>query len=85
MARVGIVRAMLVIRTKSGTEIRIPLDDVDTITQIEPRSGDERPVPRIYTCTAKAYIAARRAGRNVRILPTAIRRSTNAEHVEVRY
>jgi hypothetical protein len=36
---------VLVIRTKSGTEIRLPLDDLDSITEVEPASGDERPVP----------------------------------------
>jgi len=39
------VLPVLVIRTKSGTEIRLPLDDLDSITEIEPASGDERPVP----------------------------------------
>ena len=33
---------LLVIRTKSGTEVRIPLDDLDGITEIEPVSGTER-------------------------------------------
>jgi hypothetical protein len=36
---------MIIIRTKSGTEIRVPLDDLDTITEVEPTSGTERPVP----------------------------------------
>jgi hypothetical protein len=36
---------MLVIRTKSGSEIRIPLDEIDTVTQVEPASGAEREVP----------------------------------------
>lgn len=35
---------MLVIRTKSGTEIRIPVDDIDSIIEIEPASGAEKPV-----------------------------------------
>jgi len=33
-----------VIRTKSGVELRIPIDDVDTVTEIEPISGNERAV-----------------------------------------
>lgn len=36
---------MIVIRTKSGTEIRLPLDDLETITEVEPTSGTERPLP----------------------------------------
>jgi hypothetical protein len=36
---------MIIIRTKSGTEIRVPLDDLDSITEVEPTSGHERPVP----------------------------------------
>jgi|tagenome__1003787_1003787.scaffolds.fasta_scaffold20496016_1 hypothetical protein len=39
------LRGMLVIRTLDGTEIRVPLDQVDSITQVEPGSGDERPTP----------------------------------------
>jgi hypothetical protein len=45
---------MIVIRTKSGTEIRVPLDDLDTITVAEPVSGDRRPIPSIRPCTARA-------------------------------
>ena len=36
---------VLVIKTVSGVEIRIPLNEVDSITEIEPTSGDEREVP----------------------------------------
>ena len=36
---------MLVIKTLSGAEIRIPLQDLDSITEIEPKSGDLRKVP----------------------------------------
>lgn len=36
---------MIVIRTKSGTEIRIPVNDLDTITEIEPATGLDREVP----------------------------------------
>ena len=36
---------MLVIRTKSGMEIRLPLAELESITEVEPASGDERPVP----------------------------------------
>ena len=36
---------MLVIRTKSGTEIRLPLEEIESITEVEPMSGDERQVP----------------------------------------
>lgn len=36
---------MLVIRTKSGAEIRVPLDDVESIVEIEQVSGTERPIP----------------------------------------
>ena len=35
---------MLLIRTKSGTEVRIPVADLDSITEIEPSTGAERPV-----------------------------------------
>jgi hypothetical protein len=35
---------MLLIRTKSGTEIRVPVSDLESITEIEPSSGTERPV-----------------------------------------
>lgn len=36
---------MLRIRTKSGTEITIPIDDLESVTEIERASGAERPVP----------------------------------------
>ena len=36
---------MLVIRTKSGMEIRLPLTELESITEVEPVSGDERQVP----------------------------------------
>jgi hypothetical protein len=36
---------MLVIRAKNAVEIRIPLDELESITEIEPTSGAERPVP----------------------------------------
>ena len=40
---------MLVIKTVSGTEIRIPLAEIETITEIEPKTGDERePPPHPY-------------------------------------
>jgi hypothetical protein len=36
---------MIVITTKQGAEIRIPLDDLESITEIEPATGSERIVP----------------------------------------
>ena len=36
---------MLLIRTKSGAELRIPIDDVESIDEIEPVSGDAKPIP----------------------------------------
>jgi hypothetical protein len=36
---------MLLIRTMDGTEIRVRLDQIQSITEIEPGSGDERPIP----------------------------------------
>ena len=36
---------MLVIRTVHGTEIRVPLDQVDSITEVDAGSGKERPTP----------------------------------------
>jgi hypothetical protein len=36
---------LLVIKTVSGAEIRIPLHDLDSITEIEPESGNVREVP----------------------------------------
>lgn len=40
---------MLVIRTKSGAEIRIPVDELDSITEMEASSGEERePPPHPY-------------------------------------
>jgi hypothetical protein len=36
---------MLVIRTVNGIEIRVPVDQLDSITEVEPRSGSERPTP----------------------------------------
>jgi hypothetical protein len=36
---------MLVIKTVSGGELRIPLADIESITEIEPSSGAERPPP----------------------------------------
>jgi hypothetical protein len=40
---------MMLIRTVSGSEIRIPLDDIETIVEVEPASGEERePPPHPY-------------------------------------
>lgn len=36
---------MLVIRTKSGAELRLPLDEIQSIEEVEPETGEERPVP----------------------------------------
>ncbi len=36
---------MLVIRTVHGVEIRLPLDQLESITEVEPKSGSERPIP----------------------------------------
>jgi hypothetical protein len=36
---------MLVIRTVGGTELRIPLAEIETITEVEPASGAEREPP----------------------------------------
>ena len=36
---------MLVIKTVSGAEIRIPIADVESVTEVEPNSGAEREVP----------------------------------------
>ena len=36
---------MLVIKTVNGTEIRIPLEELESIVEIEPVSGREREVP----------------------------------------
>lgn len=36
---------MLLIRSKSGIEVRIPVADLESITEIDPSSGAERPVP----------------------------------------
>ncbi len=36
---------MLIIKTVSGGEIRLPLADIESITEIEPLSGSERPMP----------------------------------------
>jgi hypothetical protein len=35
---------MLVIRTKDGAEIRVPVAAIESITEVEPSSGNERPV-----------------------------------------
>jgi hypothetical protein len=39
------IASVIIIRTKNGTEIRVPLEEFDTITEVEPTSGNERPVP----------------------------------------
>ncbi len=40
---------MLIIKTVSGGEIRIPLNDIESIAEIEPASGLERePPPHAY-------------------------------------
>ena len=36
---------MRVIRLVSGVEIRVPLDQIESITDFEPTSGAERPIP----------------------------------------
>jgi hypothetical protein len=36
---------LLVIKTRSGTEVRVPLSDVDSITEVEEESGNARDVP----------------------------------------
>ncbi len=41
--------AVLVIKTVSGAEIRIPLSELESITEIEPTTGSERePPPHQY-------------------------------------
>ncbi len=40
---------MLIIKTVNGAEIRIPLSELESITEIEPSTGDERePPPHPY-------------------------------------
>lgn len=36
---------MLVIKTVGGTEIRVPLNELESIVEVEPHSGEERSVP----------------------------------------
>lgn len=36
---------MLVVRTKSGTEVRVPLEDLESIQEVEPSTGDPKPIP----------------------------------------
>ena len=36
---------MLILRTKTGTEVRVPVQDVESITEVEPLTGESRPVP----------------------------------------
>lgn len=36
---------MLVIRTKAGAELRVPVDEIDAMTEMEPTSGEARPIP----------------------------------------
>jgi len=36
---------MLMIRTKRGIEIRVPLDEIESIAEIEVDTGAERPIP----------------------------------------
>ena len=36
---------MLIVRTKSGTELRVPMADLESITEIEPTTGVEKEVP----------------------------------------
>lgn len=35
---------MLILRTKTGVELRLPVDDVESITEVEPTTGESRPV-----------------------------------------
>jgi hypothetical protein len=41
---------MLIIKIVSGGEIRIPLDDIESISEIEPATGMEREPPGPFTC-----------------------------------
>ena len=45
---------MLVIRTVGGVEIRLPLDQLDSITEVEPESGSSGTSHPIPICTARA-------------------------------
>ena len=36
---------MLVIRTRGGAEMRIPMREIETITEVEPTTSLERPPP----------------------------------------
>jgi hypothetical protein len=36
---------MLVIRTVNGVELRVPIDQVDSITEVETGAGTERSIP----------------------------------------
>jgi hypothetical protein len=37
---------MRIIRLVGGTEIRVPIDQIESITDVEPASGAERPIPK---------------------------------------
>ena len=40
---------MLIIKTRSGVELRVPIAEIENITEIEPASGTERrPPPHPY-------------------------------------
>lgn len=36
---------MLVIRTRGGAELRIPVQEIETMTEVEPATSVERPPP----------------------------------------
>lgn len=36
---------MLIIKTVTGAELRIPLQDIESITEIEPETGNAREIP----------------------------------------
>jgi hypothetical protein len=36
---------MMVVRTVSGVELRVPLHDIESITEIEPATGEPRDMP----------------------------------------
>lgn len=36
---------MLVIRTKAGVELRVPVDEIESMNEVEPASGEARGIP----------------------------------------
>lgn len=72
---------MLIIKTKSGTEIRLPLDELDSIIEVSPPPARRGRCHLTRTYIAKASPDVPRVGGPSRIRSTSKRPSASVSHI----